>query len=276
MKESNFLHKKIATITLQLFIGLFFISQSSFELGLHYYLKQPEASQHWISPFLGLQSVIAIPVLALGVLITIGYKKREMAILGALVVLFNHILFLFVDSFYNYTQLSFVLLISTLLLYFLTEKTEEEKLFLPKSILNYPIDFSYASIRIFVAIISMFQGFYILFLSEHPLKAYVEGNYIKTYRESILPEFLLWAMGYLNPFMLFIPGFFTVIGYKTKWMYYIFAFFFISLVFGHLVETPYYGDNMGYSGFLCLINILLLYFVDKYNGFSLDAYIRAK
>ncbi|MDI9312166.1 MAG: hypothetical protein QM535_18270 [Limnohabitans sp.] len=270
------LHKKIALITLQLFIGMFFISQSIIELGLDYYLVKPETSQHWISSFLGMQKIVAIPVLLLGLLITIGYKKKEMAILGVFVVLINHILFLFKDQFYNYTQLSFVLLMCNLLLYFFSPKTDNDKSFLPEAISKYPIDFSYASIRVFVGIISVFQGFFVLFLREKPLQSYVEGNYITVFKNSFLPDFLLWTMGYLNPFMLLIPGFFTVIGFKTKWMYYVSAFFFISLVFGHLVETPFFSDNMAYSGILCLINLVLLYFVEEFNRFSVDSFLKIK
>lgn len=269
-------HKKIALLTLQLFIGLFFISQSIIELGVNYYLVKPEISQHWIASAFGLQKSVAILVLLLGLLITIGFRKKEMAVLGVFMVLANHILFLFQDQFYNYTQLSFVLLVCNLLLYFMASKSDIDKSYLPKIIINNPIDFSYASIRVFVGVISVFQGFLILFLRTKPLRTYVEANYVTAYKDSFLPEFLLWTMGYLNPFMLLIPGFLTVFGFKSKWMYYFSAFFFMSLVFGHLIENPFFGDNMGYSGILCILNLVLLYFVEDYNKFSIDGFLKTK
>ena len=266
--------KKIALFILRLFVGLFFISQSLLEFKLKYYIN-PTDQPHWITSILWTNLFISIGLFVLGILVLIGKNLRIVLLLSIGLVVLNHFFLLLQDPFYNYTELTLPILICCISLLItnisvIIDKDKNLKYwnrFDSKSI-------AYLSLRLFLGAIMFAQGFKIVFLRSKPLTTYVYANYIEPYEQSFLPKFSLWTMGYLNPFLLLIPGIMLLLGLKTRIALYFSCFFFISLIFGHLIETPYFGENMYASGVLCLLTITILYFENELNAYSIDKLLK--
>ncbi len=264
------MNKKIALLALRYFVSLFFISQSLFEFNLQYYVN-PTDKMHWITSFSGVNLFMSIGFFALGIVVLVGKSMRIASLLSMGFIVLNHFFLLLEDPFYNYTELTLVLLISCITLLLTTSSvetgTEQDSVALNT---NESKKLTYLSLRLFLGIIMLVQGSKVLFFRSKPLITYIYGNYIEPYEKSFLPKFSLWTMGYLNPFLLFIPGIMLLIGLKTRVALYLACFFFMSLIFGHLVDTPYFGENMSASGILCLMSVFILYFEDELNAYSID------
>jgi uncharacterized membrane protein YphA (DoxX/SURF4 family) len=92
------------------------------------------------------------------------------------------------------------------------------------------------------------------------------------FRNTILPESLLWLTGFLNPFIQIAGALFLIFGFKTYQTCIILGFFMLSIVFGHMFIDPYEtgGDLTAYglNNFLFLLGAL--YYNSLGNKYSLD------
>lgn len=129
--------------------------------------------------------------------------------------------------------------------------------------------------RVFIGTIFFSQGLSI-FKREGSILQFAENVYVKSYDSTFIPNFLLWFMGVVNPFILLIGGALLTIGFKIKWSAFILAFFMISIVFGHLISDPY--ETSGDSSMYCFNNlafiILVLWLEKGNNKYSIDELIK--
>ena len=284
------MNKNIISFTLRFVLGLNFLFASIAHLKLwKFYVEEPTKIISWITNNSVLGNIIAISLLIVSLFLILGYKTTWATLSAIVLLLLNHIALLFTKStnepfngpFYNSFHHSVPFIgFAIIILYNLnTEKDFSIDRFLYQNDNRLDKETQNSIVllvaRIFIGMIFFAQGLSI-FTGKGGFLGFAENVYVKSYQNTFIPNFLLWFMGILNPFILFIGGIFTVIGLKTKSTAFVLAIFMISIAFGHLLGDPFEttGDISMYGFNNLAFIILILWLENGKNKYCLDNLLR--
>lgn len=272
------MNKQIISLVLRLVTAMNFLFVAIAHLKLwKFYTEEETKITSWITSNSIIGNSIAVLLFVISLFLLVGYKTFWATLTAIGILLVNHIALLFtkpsVDPFcgpfYNsfHHSVPFIGFLIIILYSLSTEqdfsidriiKQKENKM--TKETKNEIVHFI---ARIFIGTIFFAQGLHIL-LGEGSFIAFAENVYVKSYETSFIPKFLLWTMGIINPWILCLGGILLVIGFKTKWISFILAFFMVSIVFGHLIGDPFEttGD-ISMFGFNNLAFIILIIWLEN-------------
>ncbi|MEE9207787.1 MAG: DoxX family protein [Gemmatimonadota bacterium] len=93
------------------------------------------------------------------------------------------------------------------------------------------------------------------------------------FADTFLPEWSLWAMGTVIPFVELAAGFLLLIGFKTRWALIALGAVLVTATFGHLMDDPLYAFHRHVLPRLALM-LFILVLPSHLDRFSVDAWLR--
>ena len=109
--------------------------------------------------------------------------------------------------------------------------------------------------RWILGLMFLMAGFYKVFelgVGEHARQLFVEG-----YRDTWLPEWLLWAAGLAIPFVELVAGGMLCLGFRVRGACLAIGTILVIVTFGHLMKEPYFSiADQIFPRFALLIFIL--------------------
>lgn len=260
------MNAKIINITLRLVLGFSFLAPAVAYLFNYKFFKANVADiKPWFTAVPVMGSVIAVLLLLISFLLLTGIKTSATSLAAAGVVTVNHIFLLTSNRLYNTFSHSVPLLGFAL---FLAYVSAQDKLQVKR--------IAFLLLRIFAGSIFVVQGLYPL-ITKGPI-VFAQKLYVEPFANSFVPSFLLWIMGFLNPFIELVGGLLLIAGYKTKWGAALLSLFLASIVFGHMLSDPY--ETSGKASSYVLNNlafvIVILWMERWVNSYSIDNYILKK
>jgi len=99
--------------------------------------------------------------------------------------------------------------------------------------------------------------------------------FVGPYADTFLPAWLLWASGFLIPWIELIAGGLLILGLRTRPALLAPGCVLVVVTFGHLLKEPLYGFNVHVIPRLALLLFLLLVGESK-DRWSLDAWLRRR
>jgi uncharacterized membrane protein YphA (DoxX/SURF4 family) len=100
-------------------------------------------------------------------------------------------------------------------------------------------------------------------------------RYFLPFKETFLPVWSLWAVGFTLPFVELIAGFLVLIGFRTRLALVSLGFVLVIVTFGHLLDKPLYAFHEHVIPRLALVLFVLAMPADA-DRFSIDAVNRPK
>jgi uncharacterized membrane protein YphA (DoxX/SURF4 family) len=280
MRQENSISWIVLFLRLTLGI-LFLFSGTTFLFGLHFFTSPLAEAQPWfpVTYSLHLSNAIAAALGILGVLLMAGYRTAIVSIVTIVILLLIHLLWLGNNRLYNTLHHTVPYLLISLVILLLSTKHDKFSLdfLLQHETFSLPNHASFVAfcLRFFVGAIFLFQGHGSM--ANGPLN-FARRLYVVPFKETLLPEAMLWVAGYLNPFVQLIGAIFLILGFKTFYTIIILGFFMISIVIGHMFINPYEtgGDLTAYglNNFLFLLGAL--YYASFGNKYSLDYFLIRK
>ena len=98
-------------------------------------------------------------------------------------------------------------------------------------------------------------------------------RYFLPFKDTFLPVWSLWAVGFTIPFVELIAGFLVLIGFRTRLALVSLGFVLVIVTFGHLLDKPLYALHEHVIPRLALV-LFVLVFPAEEDRFSIDALMR--
>jgi len=127
--------------------------------------------------------------------------------------------------------------------------------------------------RWILGLMFLMAGFYKVFelgVGEHARQFFVEG-----YRDTWLPEWLLWASGMAIPYMELVAGGMLCLGYRVRGACLAIGTILVVVTFGHLMKEPFFSISEQIFPRLALL-IFILSVPPERDQSSLDVLLKRR
>ena len=102
----------------------------------------------------------------------------------------------------------------------------------------------------------LMPGFFKVF-TEGPLR-FARESFVESFEATWIPIWLLWALGFLFPFLELVAGFLVCIGWKVKASLAVLGSILVIVTYGHLLEDPFMDMSGEIFPLLVLVVFLLV------------------
>src|SRR5205823_2517265 len=100
-------------------------------------------------------------------------------------------------------------------------------------------------------------------------------RYFLPFKETFLPVWSLWAVGFTIPFVELIAGAMVLVGFRTRIALVSLGFVLAIVTFGHLLDKPLYAFHEHVIPRLALV-LLVLLLPQEWDRFTIDALIQRR
>ena len=94
--------------------------------------------------------------------------------------------------------------------------------------------------------------------------------FVEDYQDTWIPVWFLWTLGFMFPFMEFIAGGFTCLGFRVKESISVLGLILVIVTYGHLLKEPFF-DMSGLIFALLVLVVFILMIPREKDGLSVDA-----
>lgn len=261
------LAKKWGLFLMRVVIGLFFGGAALF-----IFFSVP-AENAWI-PVNGYidARVIGAAAFMTGVLILFGLFTYQSALAAGVLILVIVAEHLLKDPFYNFSAQMFPLLLFVAAVLYLCPDYNNVSL---DRLIGFKREITRVNVnswivillRVFLGLIFFTQG--LINIIKVGVVNFAQKVYVTPFAESWLPSPLLWMAGLLNPPVQLVGGLALILGFRTKLASLGLAVFLVSIIFGHIIQSPF-EDIHDFSIANFIVVLMILFLESEGNRYSLD------
>jgi len=98
---------------------------------------------------------------------------------------------------------------------------------------------------------------------------HAEQLFVEAYAENWIPEWLLWATGFIIPYLELAAGLLLVIGLRVRTAAITVGFILVLVTYGHLLQEPFFDTTTHIMPRLILL-LVVLFLGERFDKISID------
>ncbi len=104
---------------------------------------------------------------------------------------------------------------------------------------------------------------------------HAETLFVESYQDYWIPEWLLWATGFVIPFVEFLTGALLLVGWRVREVLVVLGGLLLLVTYGHLLKEPFYDITTHI--FPRVVFLLILFVLPRdADRWTLDAFLRRR
>lgn len=121
--------------------------------------------------------------------------------------------------------------------------------------------------RVILGLLFLMTGWFKVFGMGATVHA--EQLFVDAYAENWIPEWLLWATGFIIPYLELAAGLLLVIGLRVRTAAMTLGFILVLVTYGHLLQEPFFDTTTHVMPRLFLL-LIVLFLGDRFDKISID------